>query len=521
MNKLAFFLFLPFILSLIHCSPAEPKVPIASIEELGLKRGEVITCGSGARELGAVDFELSCNPKVREDFNLAMELLHSFEYAEAEKVFAKIIDQSPTCAMAYWGVAMSSFHPLWEPPTEADLKRGAKAIEITNILEKSPREEAFIHAIRSYYQDYENVDAPTRLKRFEKAMDELHQVYPNDIEASIFYSLSLVAAADPTDKTFKNQKKAGEILEALQKEYPNHPGIVHYIIHTFDYPGLAPLGLSAARKYAQVAPSSSHALHMPSHIFTRLGLWDDCISSNSAAKEAAICYAETAGMPGHWDEELHAIDYLVYAYLQKGDTVAARQLSQYLSSMPSIQPMNFKVGYAFAAVPARIALENKNWKEASSIVPNPKIPWEKFPWQESIIHFTRLLGAVHTNHISDAEAELNTLQTLHAKLTDQKLVYHANQVAIQIKSGQAWIAYKKGKSKEALQLMREAAAMEDATSKHPVTPGEVLPARELLGDMLVYMKDYTNALKEYKSVLEKSPNRKNSLKGVEMTSMLL
>jgi tetratricopeptide (TPR) repeat protein len=228
----------------------------------------VITCGSGVRELGTVDFELTCNPKVREDFNLAMELLHSFEYSEAEKVFAKIIDLSPTCAMAYWGVAMSSFHPLWEPPSEEDLKRGAKAIEITSILEKSPRENAFINAVRAYYQDWENTDPPLRLKRFEKAMDQLHQEYPNDIEASIFYALSLVAAADPTDKTYSNQKKAGQLLETLYNTHPNHPGLIHYIIHTYDYPGIAQLALPSARKYAEVAPSSAHALHMPSHIFT-------------------------------------------------------------------------------------------------------------------------------------------------------------------------------------------------------------------------------------------------------------
>jgi tetratricopeptide (TPR) repeat protein len=248
-------------------------------------------------------------------------------------------------------------------------------------------------------------------------------------------------------------------------------------------------------------------------------LWEDCISSNTAAKEAAICYAEKAGMPGHWDEELHAIDYLVYANLQKGDTVAARQLLQYTSTLKVIQPMNFKVAYALAAVPSRIALENKNWTEASGIELNPNVPWEKFPWQESIVHFTRLLGAVHNHRIPDAESELKKLNQFHDKLAEQKVIYQANQVAIQIKAGQAWIAFANGKTKVALSLMKEAADMEDATSKHPVTPGEVLPAREMYADMLVDMKDYKSALNEYKAVLEKSPNRRNSLKGKALASL--
>ena len=485
-----------------------------SISELNLKRGALISCGATDKEFGTVDFDMSCNEEVKNDFKVAMELLHSFEYDEAEKAFAKIIDKAPDCAMAYWGIAMCNFHPLWEVPTEPDLKKGSKAIEIANsITKKSHRESGYINAIAAYYKDWNKTDPHTRCINFEKAMEGMYNAYPQDKEAAIFYALALDAAADPPDKNYVKQKKAGAILNALYARQPNHPGIVHYIIHTYDYPGLA-VALPAARRYAKIAPSSAHALHMPSHIFTRLGLWDECISSNLQSVSAAKCYAESAGIKGHWDEELHGLDYLVYAYLQKGNNKAAEKEVKYLSTITEVYPLNFKVAYAFAAIPSRILLENKNWNGAAALHIYPEnFPWNKFPWQEAIIHFTRLMGAAHKGNPEEAKAELIKLNQLNDTLQKQKDFYKSRQVSVQIKTGEAWIKFATGKKTEALNLMKVAAGMEDSTEKHPVTPGAVLPARELYADMLLEMKRNQMASKAYEAVLQKNPNRFNSVYG--------
>lgn len=485
------------------------------ISQIDLKRGDLISCGGPEQQFGSVDFDLTCNEKAKKDLNLALELLHSFEYDESEKVFAKVIDEAPECAMAYWGVAMCNFHPLWTEPTEAELKKGTKAIEIANsIPKKSEREAAYINAIAAFYKDWEKTDHYTRCIRYEKAMEKIYITYPGDKEAYIFYALALDASADPKDRTYTNQKKAGTILNAIYPSAPDHPGIIHYIIHTYDYPGLAELALPAARKYAEVAPSSAHALHMPSHTFTRLGLWDECIKSNLASVASAKCYAGQAGIKGHWDEELHGMDYLVYAYLQRGANKLANEQLKYLETINEVHPANFKVAYAFAAMPSRYLLENKDWKGAATLHVSPaNFLWTQFPWQESIIHFTRLLGAAHLRNFKEASDELAKLIFLHDALERGKDAYKSFQVAIQIKTGEAWIQWAKGKTTEALNLMKHAADMEDSTEKHPVTPGEVLPARELLGDMLLEMKQYENALLAYEAVLLKCPNRFNSLYG--------
>lgn len=486
-----------------------------AIDQLHLTRGEIISCGPPEGEFGTVDFDMSCDGKVKKEFNIAVELLHSFEYDEAEKQFAKVITESPDCSMAYWGVAMCNFHPLWEAPSEANLIKGSRAIEIgKSIRGKTERESGYINAVAAYYKDWQTINPPKRAVNFEKAMQLMHSQYPDDKEAAIFYALALDASALPTDKTYANQKKAGDILNALYAVAPNHPGIIHYIIHNYDYPGIANQALPAARKYASVAPSSAHALHMPSHIFTRLGLWDDCIESNKKSVAAAKCYAESAGIKGHWDEELHGLDYLVYAYLQKGDNKDAAEQVKYIAGIHDVYPINFKEAYTFAAAPARLALENKNWKEAAQLTLQPaEFPWKKFPWQEAIIHFARLLGAAHTGDLSSAQSELVRLNTLRDTLLQQKDLYKSKQVAIQIKAGEAWIEWMRKNNTEALNFMKIAADMEDSTSKHPVTPGEVLPARELYADMLISLKQNKNALQAFQEVLKQSPNRFNSLFG--------
>ncbi|WP_205402733.1 tetratricopeptide repeat protein [Spirosoma taeanense] len=416
--------------------------------------------------------------------------------------------------MAYWGVAMSLFHPLWTPPLETELRKGEKAVQIAQSLSKSEREAAYIDAIASFYNDWQLTDHRTRCLRFEAGMKAVYVKYPADKEAAVFYALALNAAADPADKSFARQKKAGSILQALYPGQPNHPGIAHYLIHTYDYPELARQGLAAARKYATIAPSSAHALHMPSHIFTRLGLWDECIQSNRLSVSSAQCYAEAAGIKGHWDEELHGLDYLVYAYLQTGDNAAANEQLRYIASINQVFPVNFKDAYTFAAAPSRMALENKNWKEAANIQLTPaNFPWKNFPWQEGIIHFARLLGATHTKDAASAQSELEKLHTLYDTLQKQKDFYKAKQVAIQMKEGEGWIAFLEGRNTAALNLLSLAADMEDSTSKHPVTPGEVLPARELYADLLRQLQQNQKALQAYEKALQKSPNRFNSLYG--------
>lgn len=497
---------------------AEVQQQLATLD---LTRGEITLCNSDASAFGTVDFSLACSDKVRADFNLATALLHSFEYTEAEKVFAKVMDQDPTCVMAYWGAAMSNFHSLWAPPTPADLEKGLKIITVgrSAVEDKTSRESAYLEAIATIYDDWQNQDHRTRLLKYVDATSKIHEKYPDDKEAAIFYALALDASADPADKTFANQKKAGEILNKMFVNEPNHPGIAHYLIHNYDYPEIAELGLPAARKYASIAAASAHAQHMPSHIFTRLGLWDEAIQSNSNSVSAAQCYAQNISAKGHWDEELHGLDYLIYAYLQKGSDDKAMEQMKYLLSFEDVFPRNLKDAYAFAAAPARYALERRDWQAASSLKLEPSFfPWEQFSWERANFHFARLIGLVHLNKIKEANTELEALKTIHKTLIDAKENYKANFVNIQIKSCDAWIKLKEGKKADAIALAIEAADMEDATAKHPVTPGEVIPARELLADLYMEAGDYKNALAAYENDLLRHPNRFNGLYGAAQAS---
>ena len=505
-----------FVLGILLSCKQKNNQPLAEdIKAINLKKGPVILCGPADKEVGNVSLPFPTGKNVEKEFNFAAALLHSFEYDEAEKVFAGIIEKEPGCAMAYWGVAMSNFHPLWTAPEEKELIKGSKALAIAgSISKKTERESDYIQALGQFYKEWDKIDHRTRCIRYEKAMEEVYKKYPDDKEAAAFYALSLDASADPTDKTFANQKKAADILNEIYKNEPDHPGIIHYIIHTYDYPGFAHLALPAARKYAAVAPASAHAQHMPSHIFTRLGLWDEAIQSNIASIESARCYAETAGIKGHWDEELHGLDYLVYAYLQKGETKLAKEQLDYLKNIKEVYPANFKVAYSFASIPARYVLENKMWKDAASLEVIPaNFSWEKFPWQKAIFHFTRSLGAANSDQLGLAKTEWNELNKLHDELVKQKETYKANQVDIQLKASLAWIQLKEGKNKEALDNMNLSADMEDKTEKHPVTPGEVLPARELLADMLMQMHKPAQALEMYEANLKTRPNRHNSIYG--------
>lgn len=481
-----------FTLFIFSCQNKNSRIE-AELKSLELIKGEITLCGN--QEFGEIDFSILCSSESRKTFELGISLLHSFEYEEAEKAFVKTIDMDPTCAMAYWGVAMSNFHSLWLQSGNKYLQKGSRILEIAQSLPKSERDQDYLDAIHVFYRDWESIDHGKRKLLFENKMRELYEKYPNDKEAAIFYALALNATANPGDKEYVNQKKAGKILESIFPSQPNHPGVAHYIIHTYDYPELAEQALETARRYAKIAPASAHAQHMPSHIFIRLGLWEESIGSNLNSTASALCYGQSIDPSGHWDEELHGMDYLVYAYLQIGENDKALKQLDYLNKFKKVFPVNFKVVYAMAAIPSRIALENKNWSDAAKLqFPPIEIDWNNFPWEKSIVHYTRAMGSIRLGDIESSKNELANLTESHQKLLALEESYKANQVKIQINTVSAWIYFAEGRNQDALKLMEEAVKMEYNTTKHAVTPGEVLPAGELLGDLFMEMRNPKKAL---------------------------
>jgi hypothetical protein len=435
-----------------------------------------VSAGEGG-QVGHVHFPVACSAAAQRQFDTAVAELHSFWYPEAAKAFAAIGETDPACAMAQWGVAMSLWYPLWYPPSEASLKAGATAVaKARSIGARTERERDYIEAIGAFYDGWEKADHRTRSLAYEKAMERLYGRYSDDAEAGIFYALALDATALPTDKTYANQRKAAAILETLQKAERDHPGIAHYLIHSYDSAALAEQGLPAARSYAALAPAVPHALHMPSHIFTRLGLWQESIASNRAAHAQARAYAEENGGPGAFDgETLHTMDYLEYAYLQVSQDEAAKAVVAELGSLRK-GPTILTTAYAFAAIPARYALERRSWSEAASLT-LPEIPfaWDRFPWAEGMNAFARALGAAHTGDPSGAEQEIARLRRLEDKLAAAQDKYWADQVEVQRLAALAVARRAQGNDAEALELARAAADHEAAMDKHPVTPAAILP----------------------------------------------
>lgn len=510
-------------LSLSACKDKTQKSnpALASIDFL---RGELLLCGDG--QFGELKFSLSCNYETRSAFDLAVAMLHSFQYSEAEKAFVKVLDADPNCPMAYWGVAMSIYHAAWFPPTEKDLIKGSKIMKVAKELAMDDKQRDYINAIDAFYTDWETIDHNTRAKRFEKKMEQIYIKYPEDIEAAIFYSLALFSTRDRVGKDYKNERKAGKILESLIIDNPNHPGIYHYIIHNYDNPVLAPKALETARRYAKIAPSSSHAQHMPSHIFTRLGFWEESIESNLLSAESSRCYTEAAALNGSYFEELHATDYLVYAYLQKGDNLNAEKQYNLIKNLKALYPANITAAiYPITAIPARLALENRNWEQAANLeLQEIDLNWEEFPWQKAIYHFAKALGASKIKDFDTAEQQIEVLKKLHQNLiaqNDRSKVNQIKQVEIQIKTSQAWLSFKRNDLKNGLLIMQEAVEIEKVTSKHPVTPGNVLPAIELLGDMLLELNKPEEALVAYEQNLKVHPRRFNGIYGAAIAAKQL
>jgi tetratricopeptide (TPR) repeat protein len=462
-------------------------------------------------KLGKVSFPISCAPAVQDQFNRGVALLHSFAYNSAEGAFQSVAKSDPQCAMAHWGIAMTYFHQLWEPPI-ASAKISIAQSEIQRaqqITAPSERERQFINALSLIYQDAATVPYSTRASNYERAMSDLASANRKDIEAQVFYALALLANASPFDKTHTKQKQAADLLEPLDRSDPQHPGIPHYLIHAYDNAELAPRGLPAAKAYAQIAPSAPHALHMPSHIFTRLGLWDDSINSNLAARAAAHHQGDTG-------EELHAMDYLVYAYLQRGRDKDAAQILQQLKDMPTLSIGDFKTGYAATVMPIRYVVERHQWADAAAIVP----PTEASPQVIAIAVWAKGLGLARTGRTEEARIEIDRLQNIEQQLRASGNNYWATQVEILTHEVMAWTAQADRKMDEAATLMHASADEEDAIEKLPVTPGPIVPAREQLGDLLLEQNHAALALKEFKTSLTNAPGRSGALQGAAQATNL-
>jgi hypothetical protein len=473
-----------------------------------------------ATKLGKVHFPVSCAPLAAARFERAVAMLHSFWYEAVEKEFADIVQADPRCAMGYWGQAMSQNRPLWPDPPR--IGPGRQALEKARAARaKTRRERDYIAALGTFFDAPDETDRLTRARRYEAEMEKIFDRYPQDREAGAFYALALLDAASLSDKTYARQLKAAAILERLFRDQPDHPGAAHYIIHSFDVPALAPRGLTAARAYAKIAPAAPHALHMPSHIFTRLGLWTESIDSNRASADAARAYERASGMSGAWDERLHALDYLEYAFLQIARDKDARQVLEEVSGIQNAQPQNLKAAYAFVAVPARFALERGHWDEAAQGTRHPAdFPWERFPYAEAVWRFARGVGAARSGRLEAAADELASLEKLHASRVEAKDAYWADQVEVLRLEVDAHVAEVRGHRDDAMRLARVAADLEDSSEKHAMVPGAILPAREQLAELLLAAGRPQEALNEFEAVLRDAPGRFRSLAGAAKAAEL-
>jgi hypothetical protein len=478
-----------------------------------------------AERLETVRFSTSCAPAVQPRFDRAVALLHSFHLDAAVAAFTEVAAADPACGMAQWGIAMAWLgNPLAAPLSARGLKEGWAAVEKAKAAgAKTDRERDYIAAIETIYKDADKVDHRTRALAYEKAMEQIAARYPADREAAVFYALALNITLDPNDKTYANQLKAAAILEKVFADQPNHPGVAHYLIHSYDFPPIAAKGLPAAKRYASIAPSAPHALHMPSHIFTRVGSWQESIETNRASAKAA---AETLAAGGSQTglrsyEGLHAYDYMMYGYLQLGRDREARALVEEVTATRKLNVDHFAGAFALAAIPARYALERGQWADAATLSLAPSdLAWNRFPQAESIVWFARGLGAARSGDATRARQDLARIEALRDSMTAAKSLYWAHQSEVQRLAVAAWIARAEGRNEEALSLMRTGAEAEEATEKHPVTPGPIKPARELLGEMLIELGRPAEALKEFEASHRVEPNRFQGLYGAARAAEL-
>ena len=458
-----------------------------------------ITQEKAPERLGKVVFPTSCDSKVQPRFERAVALLHSFWWQEGEKAFREVLEADPNCAIATWGIAAVLIgNTFGVGPSPEGAQRAKQAIERGRAIgAKTERERFYIEAVAEYYDRFSDRPHGTRMKLLANAFEIVAKRFSEDDEAQIFYAIYLTATQQPDDKTFAAALKSAEILEAQFVKHPDHPGVAHYLIHSYDYPPIAEKGLKAAKRYAEIAPSAPHALHMPSHIFTRVGAWQDSVDTNR--RSAAVAKAE---------DRLHAMDYMVYAYLQLGRDKDARLVVEEAKRVTN--PGTTRAGpYALAAIPARYAIERGAWKDAMQLQPRAT----SLPYNEAMTYFARALGAARTGDAVAAEKDVDELARIVTRLKSAKDNYWASEVEVQRLSAAAWMTYAKGNGDEALTLMRSAADMEDKSEKSAVTPGRIVPARELLGEMLLEMKRPAEALQEFEASQKREPNRFRSLYG--------
>ncbi len=482
------------------------------------------------RAAGKVSFPVSCAPAVQSDFNRGVALLHSFFYEEARRVFTSVAERDPKCAMAQWGIAMTWWHPIWTPPTPDEMSAGKAAIQKAMAMSAgTDRAREFITALNVYYNTPDGSTAAAvgqschgpvgprdRVIAYEKAMRQLRDKHPDDFEAQTFYAFAVLAVgyATPSDTSLSKQLEAAAIFEKLWKQNANHPGVVHYLIHCYDYPALAERGLPAARSYASIAPWVPHALHMPSHIFTRLGMWDESIAANRASAEASRAYAAMRHRDATEAEELHALDYMAYSYLQEARDTEAKKIVDAAARVQKTNPeLEFSAAYALAAIPTRYAFERNDWAAAAALTV-PKLPhWSSFPFMEALIEYGHALGRAQTGDLVGARKAIVRMQELRDATKDPKFDYFKNHLDLQMQAASAWAEARDGKKSEAIEKLRQAADAEDILGKHPVSPGAFIPIREQLGNLLLEVGHGKEAQREFEAALKIYPGRFRGLYG--------
>ena len=481
---------------------------------------EVLDADGGS--LGSVAFPVSCSAEAATTMRRGIALLHHMTFTEAAGVFETAAEQDPDCALAYWGMAMTPLHPLWpDVPSEQNLERGWVLLQEARAVGlQTPREEGYVTALEAYYRDAADRSETARLAAYAEGWEQVRVAHPGDSEATLFAALSLIATGLGSDDPLPTFEAGGAMAEQVLSQIPDHPGALHYIIHSYDVPALAPKALSVARTYGKVAPENAHALHMTSHIFTRVGSWEESIDYNVRSADAAWNQPINGATSHH---HLHAIDYLAYAYLQTGQDDRAEEILDHLVALDGPIYDHAASAYAFAAVESRIALERQDWARAAAVEPRwpATVNWVLYPHLEAIPEFARALGAAHTGDVETAERSVARLGELRAQAATLPDAYDwGTQVQIQEVGARAWMAYAAERTDEAVELMTEAATLESTTTKNPVTPGVVLPANELLGDMLLDLGRYDEARAAYETALTRSPNRLNSLKGAGQAAEL-
>jgi tetratricopeptide (TPR) repeat protein len=458
-------------------------------------------------QLGTVHFPVSCTPDAQKTFEKGIALLHSFWYEEAEKTFLDAEKQDPKCAMAYWGEALSLWHQLWDRPTAATIKQASAELKKADKAKaETERERDYIQALKAFYSNSKKTDHEARAQAYSAAMQKVYQKYPDDHEAAAFYALSLLASEPDNDTTFANRKQAGAILEKLFAEEPNHPGIAHYLIHTYDKPQLAELGLPAARRYAQIAPSAPHAVHMPSHIFARVGDWPDSIQSNLASI-AATRKATEMGMGGE-GHEFHAMDFLIYAYLQSGRETEALKVIEEVKTMPAMHMGSMDrdmQAFAMSKFPAMYALELHRWSEAAALPVIPKAD----PGDRAYTYWAKTIGSARSGDLAGAKKNLAEIETIHKDCVARKKPYVAEWTEVLYQEASAWVLHGEAKDEAATAALHKVADHEDAVGEEQTS----MPAREMLADMLLEMKRPDQALAEYQGDLKFNPKRFNGLYG--------